>query len=1740
MADINSRITADPSQFVSALQQADAAVKRLSQSVAQGGAPFASLSKEMREIVAAINPAARSLQDLERQLGAVRSASTRLGEAQATTLLNQVGDKASLAYWKSQTEALDAMSVSTGNASKAADGLKLANAGVAREVIVLGHEMVSGNFSRIPGSIMVLGERMGGLGSIFQYVTATSVSLTAGIAAVGAVLAYVVYQAYEASRALEDTNNHIGLLGQSAQVSRGTIESWQDSFRTRFNETASQTREVTKYVDQLGGAFTNQIPRVMALVAAYAELNHLNLTEATKAFEKQFGTTTESFLKGAQALGIINPELAAHVEELNKAHDESQAAGIEVDALNERFGKQGGIVRETKAAIMEYMMALAAMGEGGAMAAPSEAGGGTVLGPGGRLLSYPKGPTKIGDEGSELGQAQAEIQRLSQAATNRHSPELEKRVGLQRDLNNLITRQAQLEQQLLGGTEYSGGAQNRVDLENELNRVLTTQQNIRTDLSKLHGPAEQEAFKVQQEGFDEEIRRAENNRQKIAEIQSRKSAAESAYYGQGTVEAVKAEDAKTDAVRKSNDQQFQLWTAMMQRRQAEAFKDQDEQVRIQQNIVKAMEARGTPTLQPEQYEAALSRLQSLTNSATQANYQRFAGAHREMIQEANQDFGKIQQIYAEWAAEAARLFGKTSVEFETVQREMVRAAQQAQKEIVREQLSSANSLERINNSFLSTFKSNMELMVKEHKITTEQALGFDIQYTAQLFSQVRARYDAILSSENATRQQKEDAYNKILELDANYTKQVVADQEKIAAAADKTAKQISDSMSKAFSSIGSELEKVIEGALIGKKVTFQSFAASILKSVMGEAATLGSQLIGSKLLAPALGVTVEGGKDSSISAVLGTYFTKMLGMGQKETAEEGVRKSQADLGQVIKTSQTYTDENTKAIRELTQKIADIKGSTAAGVSDRSKSAGDASSGGYGSIGEYGGGQKAAIGAPVDLTGGTGEARFSSSGVSTNTEALQRLTSVLSEGSKSLPEGYRVEATSTTGGKHTEGGFHPTGEAIDVRIVGPSGTIPSRGEDTTGMYQKLAAGSYQANERTYPGTNFTWGGNFGVVPRSQTRDLMHFDAGPDRGSIHPTIPYKTGSSSPYPAPPAAAVESPIPGPRPPPPLAPGPPPIPPPQEEYGPPTSLAAPPPIPPSSSERDKLEGISPDTRKILDEHSSVDDTGFFSRLASTLNPISTASAASVTKMGTLGTSIDKNSSETQQNIAATEQNSQQAQADQAITQQNANDVQQLSSGITQSDLSTSQQKTSTDAQKTSTDQQKSSVDKNTQALDALTQKIDSNTGGSGSGGANPNLASPPGSGGVGPDGLDSLGNYTGNRPDGQYVTTFKGKPSLSSLYTNTGTNAGTGSGSSTTSEFSKGLSTLTQGIGIASSAVALFGGHLSTTARAILGAVGVGSQLLSFGKNISGFSGVLEFFGISTKAASTATAAHTAATSIGTGAKVADTAATHIGTGAKIVDAAATQGVSAAHAAEVGSMIGSATTRALEAGVITESQALRLADSAATVAHTGTISAAGAAESINTLSLIGNSAGISTHSAAVIADYLAMAQNAAAVQVNSAAQASSAASSGIGSIFKAIPIIGALFDQGGVVPSALMGFSVPSAAGGMTVNDGKGGTLAIVHPEEMVLPAPLSRGMQDIINRGLPQGQMPGEVSRATESRTTNNTNNSLVLNYDANVTGHHPYESKSAFESMLRTHGNTIRDHVENALRNGQFGLR
>ena len=111
-------------------------------------------------------------------------------------------------------------------------------------------------------------------------------------------------------------------------------------------------------------------------------------------------------------------------------------------------------------------------------------------------------------------------------------------------------------------------------------------------------------------------------------------------------------------------------------------------------------------------------------------------------------------------------------------------------------------------------------------------------------------------------------------------------------------------------------------------------------------------------------------------------------------------------------------------------------------------------------------------------------------------------------SVALPEGYTIRQTS--GHRPGDSGYHGRGHAGDFQIYTPDGKpIPNRGEDTTGLYTKLARGvktwvreNDPQLERAigYGGAHGTLKGGGGVP------DLMHYDLGGSRGRMRPEVQF----------------------------------------------------------------------------------------------------------------------------------------------------------------------------------------------------------------------------------------------------------------------------------------------------------------------------------------------------------------------------------------------------------------------------------------------------------------------------------------------------------------------------------------------------------------------------------------------------------------------------------------------------------
>jgi hypothetical protein len=177
--------------------------------------------------------------------------------------------------------------------------------------------------------------------------------------------------------------------------------------------------------------------------------------------------------------------------------------------------------------------------------------------------------------------------------------------------------------------------------------------------------------------------------------------------------------------------------------------------------------------------------------------------------------------------------------------------------------------ESLDQKYLASFEAAMKRLVAQKQITLRQALGFDIQYTAQVEEEEKKRLQAFINDDRLSQAQKEQYYDRLLALEASYDTKIVEFQTQAANAASTAWKQTATQLSDAFGtaatdiiertkSIGQAFDQLIASLL---KDTLTSSFKSIFNSLLGGGGEggsggggLSSLLFGSGGLGGALGL----------------------------------------------------------------------------------------------------------------------------------------------------------------------------------------------------------------------------------------------------------------------------------------------------------------------------------------------------------------------------------------------------------------------------------------------------------------------------------------------------------------------------------------------------------------------------------------------------------------------------------------------------------------------------------------------------------------------------------------------------------------------------------------------------------------------------------------------------------------------------------------------------------------------
>jgi len=351
------KLTTASLQSEAAQLKAAAAATKTAQASAQAATAVNAFGETEADVAARLNGVAQAGAALAKQqqsisITAAQATNAEAGLARATTANGAAAAGAATRY-SSYMSALNTLG-KTGGANAAAAGLKdtaaaadkaaLANAGVTRELIVLGHEAISGNFSRIPGSMLVLAERVNGVGAALSALVGflgPVGTVLAILTAAGAALAAVLGLADNANKKLQ---NGLSITGFISGLTAASLKDLAKNVADVNDISISSAKDIVSQL-ALSGQFTKE--QVSQLATATVGLER-STSESSDKIIKSFDELAKSPLAYAENLArttdIIKPALLAQLDQLDKQGQKTKEVELISRALFDYFN---GTARES-------------------------------------------------------------------------------------------------------------------------------------------------------------------------------------------------------------------------------------------------------------------------------------------------------------------------------------------------------------------------------------------------------------------------------------------------------------------------------------------------------------------------------------------------------------------------------------------------------------------------------------------------------------------------------------------------------------------------------------------------------------------------------------------------------------------------------------------------------------------------------------------------------------------------------------------------------------------------------------------------------------------------------------------------------------------------------------------------------------------------------------------------------------------------------------------------------------------------------------------------------------------------------------------------------------------------------------------------------------------------------------------------------------------------------------------------
>lgn len=215
-------------------------------------------------------------------------------------------------------------------ATAGAEKSAFATAGARRELMVLGHEVVQGNFSRIPGSMMVLAERTG-------MSTAAFIGLGGAVVGVSAIVGTFAVAAHQGTEEMKAMSAAMGMTGNFSGQTADTLLGLARNASEASHQTVGATKEMVTALAESGHIGEAAFGSITQAAVLYSQASGKSLDEVTPKLIKAFEDPAKGAAELNNTLHFLSPAELEHIKNLQEMGDVSAAQSALAEELNQKL-----------------------------------------------------------------------------------------------------------------------------------------------------------------------------------------------------------------------------------------------------------------------------------------------------------------------------------------------------------------------------------------------------------------------------------------------------------------------------------------------------------------------------------------------------------------------------------------------------------------------------------------------------------------------------------------------------------------------------------------------------------------------------------------------------------------------------------------------------------------------------------------------------------------------------------------------------------------------------------------------------------------------------------------------------------------------------------------------------------------------------------------------------------------------------------------------------------------------------------------------------------------------------------------------------------------------------------------------------------------------------------------------------------------------------------------------------------